>query len=394
MRVNQLFRLMTGLAASMSLCLACSTAPTTAPDPAPVGTAPHPISPAGGSGPVNGLPPGSGEGPLCPEPVPPELLPPVVPPPVPVPVPFPRFVAFTAQAFCSGSLFVYDDAIKDVYVLNGALAGLPVVGVPFVELQAIEPTFYGESRVLFDFAGCVYYYDMLTEERVTLAFDAFPCGAHPRISETGILVYIDVFGNVVMKLEGESPYLAKSRTIVKIAAEREVQLGFPGFYYPGYPFYIPVCDVDISADGAWIVVSLNGKLYLYDVLNPHLFQLLPLGGLDLTTFPSNIGHVTISADGRFIAFTAFGPFDSRLLILDRVTGLIDTAPYANLGLGGPSSIHNPRFLGNALYFEICTGLGFRVWRYDIATQLVSALVILNNTLGELGTNTLISDPIL
>ncbi len=388
MRVNQLFRGLTALAASLTLTVACTKAPN-APAPTVPEPLPQPIAKAGGA-PVKSAPEPLAE--PCPAPVvpaPPAVLPPPPPPPV-----CPRFVAFTSQAFCNGSLFVYDDAIKDVYILNGALAGLDVVGLPFIQLQAIEPTFYGDSRVLFDFAGCVYYYDMITEERVTLAIDALPCGAHPRISETGILVYIDVYGNVVMKYEADGPFFAKSRTITKIAAEREVQLGFPGYYYPGYPFYYPVCDVDISADGRWIVVSLNGKLFLYDVVNPHLFQLLPLGGLDLTTIPSNIGHVTISPDGRFIAFTVCDGITSRLLILDRQTGLIDTAPYPNLGLGGYASIHNPRFLGDCLFFEICTGTGFKVWRYDIHTELLAAMVILNNTLGELGTNTLISDPIL
>lgn len=382
MRVNQLLHTLTGLAATVTLCVACSTAPTTTPEPrhepAPQ---PQPISKAGGpSMPTYGQVPSQPDAQPCPQ------------PDVPAPAVCPRFVAFTAQAFCSGNLFVYDDQIKDVYILNGALAGLPYSGVPFVQLQAIEPTFYGNSRVLFDFAGSVYTYDMATEERITLAFDAFPFGAHPRISETGLLVYIDCNGDVVMKPEADSPYLAKPRTIAKIAAERAAQLGFAGYYYPGFPFYYPVCDVDISADGRWIVVSLNGKLYLYDVANPHLFQVLPLGGIDLTTLPSNIGHVAISPDGRYIAFTVCGGLDSRLLVLDRQTGLIDACPYPNLGLGGPSSIHNPRFFGDCLYFEICTGTGFKVWRYDLQTEMLSALVILNNTLGEIGSNTLISNP--
>ncbi|HEY9856320.1 MAG TPA: hypothetical protein V6D05_11315 [Stenomitos sp.] len=391
MRVNQLFRFATGLATTLSLVAACSTAPTTTPEPQVQPAVPQvqPITKAGGT-------PDQCPQPVAQPPCPtPDVAPPLSPvPAAPVPAVCPRFVAFTSQAFCQGSLFVYDDAIKDVYILNGALAGLPFLHVPFVQLQAIEPTFYGASRVLFDFAGCVYYYDMNTEERVTLAIDAFPCGAHPRISETGILVYINVFGDVVMLPEDGGPYLAKPRVITKIAAERAVQLGFPGFYYPAFPFYYPVCDVDISADGRWIVVSLNGKLFLYDVVNPHLFQVLPLGGIDLTTFPSNIGHVAISPDGRFIAFTVCDGFASRLLLLDRVTGLIDPVPYPNLGYGGYASIHNPRFLGDCLFFEICTGLGFKVWRYDIHTELLSALVILNNTLGELGTDTLISSPVL
>ncbi|HEY9856317.1 MAG TPA: hypothetical protein V6D05_11300, partial [Stenomitos sp.] len=98
---------------SVSALAGCSKAPTT-PNPkqdAPVVKDVNQVQPAGG----NVQPP------PCPQPGTPG-----------VPAIFNadcRFIAFTAcrpgyyndQA---GSLFLYDDAIKDVYVLNGALAGL------------------------------------------------------------------------------------------------------------------------------------------------------------------------------------------------------------------------------------------------------------------------------
>ncbi|MNL77091.1 hypothetical protein D3C87_2031880 [compost metagenome] len=62
-------------------------------------------------------------------------------------------------------------------------------------------------------------------------------------------------------------------------------------------------------------------------------------------------------------------------------------PYANLGLNGPfTSVLNAKFFGGGLYFEVCTGLGTRVWRYNLTTGLVNGLVILNNSLGEIGTD--------
>ncbi|MNY32634.1 hypothetical protein D3C86_1668610 [compost metagenome] len=177
-------------------------------------------------------------------------------------------------------------------------------------------------------------------------------------------------------------------TLTLLAAERDVQLGPDRYYWPELPYFAPLCDVDITADGRWIVASLNGKLYLYDVLNPHLFQLLPLGGGGLGKAPGDIARVTISPDGRLIAFTVCGPKGERLLLLDRETGLIDTVPYANLGLNGPyTAVRNAKFFGGCLYFEVCTDVGTRVWRYNLDTSLINGMVILNNALGEIGTHT-------
>lgn len=380
MRWTSLF----GIGCAFTWLVGCSKPPAAvspAPQPAPVM-----VAPAGGTD-LLPLPAGPLSDPAadCPQPGPVA--------PLPVPPVLPRFVAFTALSCAAGNLFVYDDAAKDVYVLNAALAGLDGVypGVTPFQLQAIEPTFFGAGKVLFDYGGRIFYYDMITEERVTLALDAFCFGAHPRISETGTLVYINREGCVVM-IPGavDTPFLGKPRVLSKIAAEIDVQSGLG---WPGLPFFRPVCSVDISADGRWIVAAINGKLYLYDVASPNLAQLLPLGGPELGLAPGNISRVTISPDGRLIALTACSGFNERLLILDRASGLLHTAPYPNLGLVAPwSTVANPRFLGDGLYFEVLTPLGARVWRYDVNTELINALVILNNALGEAGTNVLISNP--
>lgn len=402
MRVNKLYQALSGLAMSIALTTACTQTPTTAPEtprtePAPV-QAPAVVTPAG-----QDLPPAprytSAAGPAnvaCPQ-------------PVPVPQMPCRFVAFTAQSFCQGSLFVYDDAIKDVYILNGALAGLPFARVAPFALQSVEPTFFGDGKVLFEFCGGIYVYDMNTETRIQLANNGLPWGSHPRISATGMLVYIDCYGNVVAEqLDPSLTFAAYTREIAKIAAEKDAQFGPLGagalplapasfLYYPGLPFYAPIADVDVSADGHWIVMSLNGKLELYDVTNPHLYQVLPLGGLDLGRYPGNIAHVAISPTGRYLAFTVCGGGGERLLVLDRKTGMIDTVPYANLGLNGSyAGVFNPRFLGadDCLYFEICTGRGLRVWKYNLETEALNGLVILNNALGELGTSTTLSNPVI
>jgi hypothetical protein len=83
------------------------------------------------------------------------------------------------------------------------------------------------------------------------------------------------------------------------------------------------------------------------------------------------------------------------LVLDRQTGMIDTVPYANLGLNVDDSkfrILNPVFCRNGqdLLFEVTEGGDFRVWEYNLLTESLRGLVILNNALGTPNTDTLIS----
>ncbi|MNX15764.1 hypothetical protein D3C86_456160 [compost metagenome] len=394
MKVKSWIKTMVGFGLAASLSVSCAVKPVGSPEPNP----PVPADTFGGAQPPF----------MEPEPVdmvqPPDVPP---PPPIPVPVPIirnPFVVAFTATSCFQGNLFLYDDRIKDVYILNGAVAGLfPPGWAGNVFLTELNPQLFNETKILFEFLGHIYYYDMLTEERVEVAFDGWcgPGGARPSVSETGLLLYKDKFGNLVLKpIIG--PFLTQSRVITKVAAEIEFNNFTPFAPYLGiYNFsHFHVCssllDAQISADGLWVVVNIKGKLYLYDVLNPQLFQILPLDGISLAGGPGNIGHVAISEDGRLIAFTAISGFTERLLILDRVTGLIDTAPYANLGNIGTivDPISDPYFAGGFLFFNILTPGGYRVWRYDLATGLLNGMVILNNALGELGTNVTISDPFL
>jgi len=388
MKVKTWIKNLLGLGLAASLTVSCATKPvgTPAPDPA------QPADTFGGT-------------PVPTAPVqPPEVQPPMpVPPPVPI-TRNPYVVAFTASTCFNGNLFLYDDRIKDVYILNGALAGLfPPGWGGNIFLTELNPQLFNGDKILFEFLGHIYYYDMLTEERVEVAFDGWcgPGGARPSVSETGLLLYKDKLGNLVLKpIDGD--YLTKSRVLTKVAAEIEVNNFTPFAPYLGvYNFtHFHVCstllDAQISADGKWVVVNIKGKLYLYDVLDPQLFQILPMDALSLAGGPGNIGHVAISEDGRFIAFTAIAGYSERLLILDRVTGLIDTAPYANLGNIGTivDPISDPYFAGGFLYFNILTPGGYRVWRYEPATGLLTALVILNNALGDFGTNVTISDPFL
>lgn len=349
-----------------------------------------------------------------------------------------RFIAFTAceptrHGGDRGSLFLYDDAIKDVYILNGALAGLnsdvtnpvnasqkSVSGIESCsELEQLNPKAFADGKVLFSFGHGVYIYDMVAEERVTVAFDGAEesgyDGTGPRAAITAdghLLAYISNKGTVVLK-ETDGAYYTKTRELTKIAAEANFQHnnGNGG----------AILDIDLSGDGRWMVLNIDGIVYLYDVANPHLFQVLPLSGSALAGERDGAGHVAISFDGRFIAFTVgCDDFthnrDRRLLVLDRQTGFIDTVPYANLGdtISGSNYgtiILDPMFMydGRSLLFETAVGESkqdhrgrwycdnkrdFRVWRYDMLNETLRGLVILNNALGEKDTTVLISDPVL
>jgi len=363
-----------------------------------------------------------------------------------------RFIAFTAcrrndfddghgghRSDSAGSLFLYDDAIKDVYVLNGAFAGLndqvsdltdSQKGVQgpnsCSELESANAFAFADGKVLFSSGHNVFVYDMVAEERVLVAFDGQSANfGGPRATVTidgHLLAYVSNRGTVVLK-ETDGAFYTKTRELTKIAAE--AQLLGDNFFDDKFKddkkddgkknkFDTGVIyDLAISGDGRWLAVNIDGILFLYDVFNPHLFQLLPLDSLSLAGEPGFIGHVAISFDGRFVAFTInrksvarqqrsgdriVGDNDSRLLVLDRVTGYIDTVPYANLGdnISGRrgSIILDPVFCvdGRSLFFEILIGNSFKVWRYDLLNETLRAMVILNNVLGEDVDDILISNP--
>lgn len=402
---------------SMTAVAGCTNAPSTpapvSPNPATVVKNASDIKPVGGIGDL-ATPP-------CPQPGAPAIFNADC-----------RFIAFTAcrrgeyydQA---GSLFLWDDAIKDVYVLNAALAGLEsdvsditdstkdVDGTSSCStLETLNPYAFADGKVLFSWGHYVYIYDMVAEERVAVAFDGQSENyGGPRATVTAdghLLAYVSNRGTVVLK-ETDGAFYTKTRELTKIAAEANVLGNINGDYYGDTGV---IYDLAISGDGRWIVVNIDGILHLYDVANPHLFQLLPLGGDALAGKPDRIGHVAISFDGRFVAFTVnkkrvtsqqnYGDYlvgnnDSRLLVLDRQTGYIDTVPYANLGDTITGENYYPIILdpvfchdGRSLFFEILVGDTFKVWRYDLLNETLRAMVILNNVLGEDVDDILVSRP--
>lgn len=332
----------------------------------------------------------------------PALAAPIVPTGVaasgPLPTPS-RYLAFTAcrRGHAAGSLFLWDAALQDVYVLNAALAGLVPAGKQVegpsdcYQLAQLNPRAFGKGKVLFSYGSKVLVYDLLTEERVTAATDGRPLakgGPEAVVSADGkLLAYVSVRGTLVLK-PTHPVYATKTRELSKIAAEvaalggRKAASGV-------------IEDFDLSADGKWLVLNVDGAVYLYDVTAPRLYQVAPLDGEALAGLGDGFGHVAIGPDGNLVACTIAG---GRLLVFDRKQNRVDTVPYANLGdtAGGRTLVYDPLFGedGRTLYFETLVGGTFKVWRYDLLNETLAVMAVLNNVLGEEADDVLVTEPAL
>ncbi|HEY9898951.1 MAG TPA: hypothetical protein V6D00_07190, partial [Pantanalinema sp.] len=116
----------------------------------------------------------------------------------------------------AGGLFLWDEALHDVYILNGALAGLNehVSGIDDTnkevqgpsscsELEQLNPYAFADGKVLFSWGHEVYYWDMVAEARVTVAFDGQSAtfgGPRAVVTADGLLLaYVSNKGTVVLK---------------------------------------------------------------------------------------------------------------------------------------------------------------------------------------------------
>lgn len=308
-----------------------------------------------------------------------------------------RYLAFTAcrRGDLAGSLFLWDAKLQDVYVLNGALAGLgplsKVVQGPddCAEIAQLNPRVFGAGKVLFSFGAKVFVYDSTTEERITAATDGRPLalgGPKAVISSDGKrLAYVSLNGTLVLK-PTHPVYATKTRELAKIAAEIAAiprRKGYGGV----------LKDFDLSGDGNWLALNIDGAVYVYDIAHPRLYQVAPLDGEALAGLGDGFGHVAISPDGNLVACTIIG---QRLLVFDRQRGRIDTVPYANLGdtVDDHPVALDPLFGldGRSLYFETVVGGTFKVWCYDVLTETLRTLALLNDVLGENADGALTSDP--
>lgn len=308
-----------------------------------------------------------------------------------------RYLAFPAcrRGDRAGGLFVWDAKLQDLYVLDGALAGLvpdgKQVGGPgdCEQLAQLGPSCFGDFKVLFSFGNKVFVYDPQTEERITVATDGRPAakgGPQAALSADGkLLAYVSFRGTLILK-PTHPVYATKSRELTKLSAEIASLAGRKGHGGEIHAF-------GLSGDGKWLVLNVDGEVYLYDLSIRRLYQVAPLDGAALAGLGEGFCKVAISSDGRLVAVTLS---DRRLLVFDRKTQLVDTVPYANLGDSQEDRaiILAPFFDGDGrgLYFETLVGGTTKLWRYDILNETLRAMVILNGALGEDGDHVLISEP--
>lgn len=296
-----------------------------------------------------------------------------------------RYLAFTACRVGdrAGGLYLWDAAVQDVYVLDGAIAGLwpltkTVRGPEDCEAIAqLNPRAFGTGRILFSFGSKVFVYDLLAEVRITLATDGRSYaqgGPRAVVSRDGsVLVYVSSAGTLVLKA-GDPIYSTKGRELAKIAAELAAMARRKG--YGGI-----LEDFDLSADGKTLVLNIDGAVYLYVIGTPRLYEAAPLDGTALAGMGDGFGHVAISPDGKLVAATIVG---QRLLVFDCERHVVDTVPYANLGDGDPVIVWDPLFGldGRSLYFETRVGDTLKLRCYDLETETLRTLAILNDVLGE------------
>lgn len=323
----------------------------------------------------------------------PEMPPgPAVPPPVPAPVAAPippipaipitagpSLIAFTSNLDWGGvdvngfapfrlagldGLFVYDDILKDVYALPGAGPGIQNPQV-----------FDNGTKIVFNRAdGTIWFYDVLGEINVQFN-DVNALGVpviRPSITLDGsVKTFIAAPG---WNWGGGFAMIWINGVLAELAKVNAVGALRGGIRW-----------IRISGNGAWAVFTTgDGGLFVYDVLNPAVFEVTDarVAGIFAT-------HPDISWDGSQIVWTGIEPGDGSLKIFryDRVAGLVDPMPFANVAMNAFSAF-TPRFLGpDSTWITYGVSIGgphgaFRVLGYNWLTEAVRTLTILNNVAGQ------------
>lgn len=261
-----------------------------------------------------------------------------------------QFIAYDALVNKQGSLFLWDAAFNRSFVISGAFAGLTIKNQSDIDL--IHPQAFGDGKILFGYGNNIYVWDNVAEEQVKVATDAKP-GIRVEVTWNGQwLVYVNNLGQAVLK-ETDGVFFTKTRVLTNISDQLRA-LGKAGV----------IGDLSISGDARWLVLQIDGRLYMYDVANPHLFE-LPVG-------PTNIQQVETDFSGRFIAYTFNTGKQQKVNVLDRETGLIDVVPAANnAGVG----IIDPQFtFPLSLIFQTTINKQRHIVSYDLLTQTVQDIL--------------------
>lgn len=289
-----------------------------------------------------------------------------------------RSIAFTARSGKSVSLCLWDAKLQEVLVLSGALARLDVSGV-----HDLYPYVYENGKkVYFTIGDRAFSWDLEKEERTTPVTDGRPPmlgGPSLVITSDGKwLAYIRVDGLVVFR-RNDGPYIAQPAILTKIAAE------VTSLRQTGNP-HAAVQSLSLTDDASLMALSIAGCLYFYDLVKTRLYQVAPFDGTSLAGAGQGLELVELSPKGRYVACILHG---GRILVLDTWTRTADTLPYPNMA----GRTANVCFLSE--HELLVTSEGGEMgpfWIYDVRTELLRPLVILNNALGELGSDVAVSDP--
>ena len=264
-----------------------------------------------------------------------------------------RFVS----ALHKGLFFLWDQVIQDVYFIRGATAG-------FGESEVLQGNAFGDGRVLFQVGEAIYYYDIYSEERVTIAFDARDAslgGAKPVATRTGTsITYINQQGVVVRKIRNGDFY-----TTTKVLGNVFSSVGNAE-------------DIDVSDNEKLLIVSSYGRVHVYDLIGESLTRLeLEANAIVQAALSHDIPYiqdVAISSDGRLVAFTAYGSStpknEVKLFLLDRTNGTVSEV--SSMIVANPASGNHYSslvFAGGLLYFVKRAGDDASLWTHDLASHV-------------------------
>lgn len=272
-----------------------------------------------------------------------------------------RFVAAQNR----GRIFLFDTVLQDVYALTTASAGLE-------ETEVLHASAFEDGRVLFQAGQYIYYYDIYSEERVTVAFDARQPsmgGARLAVTRSGSsITYINQQGEIIRKLR-EGNFYTKTQVLTNVAAAVGI-----------------VDDIDVSDDDRLLVLSSEGRVHLYDFIASTLSRVeLDANPTVKAAFPGNypyVQDVAISSVGGFIAFTARGSSDSaimtKLFVLDRIADQVSEVPVKPAAdRSAANGITDILLGGNALYFVLREGDVANLWKFTLEGHVAQSVVTLS-----------------
>jgi hypothetical protein len=267
-----------------------------------------------------------------------------------------RYLAYTVWQSGFGNLFLWDAWSWEVWILNGALAGLVVPAH-----ASLRPRIFGSGKkVLFTVGDKAFFWDFEKEERTTPVTDGRAAelgGPQAVVTPDGKwIAYVSLRETLVIKV-ADGVNIPKTIEPVEVAAEG------------------PVWDLDMTGDATRFVLNIGGRAYFYDHWYRRLAYVLPLDGGSLAGKDDGLREVAVAPSGWAYAFA----WESRRVALTDALGrVIATLPTVDLLDGRIVDLY---FLSDdLLVLEVACGGALRVFAYDCWSGLVRALAFVNDPL--------------